>query len=39
MKAWRSLKGAEILHDVFDGKKFVDGKAAKTTTKLKQAAA
>jgi len=25
-KAWRSLKGSELLRDVYDGKKFVDGK-------------
>ena len=25
-KAWRCLKGAELLRDVYDGKKFADGK-------------
>ena len=29
-KAWRCLKGAELLRDVYEGKKFVDGKAMKT---------
>src|SRR5262249_2213260 len=38
-KAWRSLKGAELLRDVFDGKKFVDGKVAKSANKTKQIAA
>jgi transposase-like protein len=28
-RAWRSLKGAELLRDVYDGKKFVDGKIVK----------
>jgi hypothetical protein len=28
-RAWRSLKGAELLRDVYNGKKFVDGKVVK----------
>jgi putative transposase len=38
-KAWRCLKGAELLRDVYDGKKFIDGKIAKKADKPKEAAA
>jgi putative transposase len=38
-KAWRSLKGAELLRDVYERRKFVDGKPVKTADKVKTAAA
>ena len=38
-KAWRCLKGAELLRDVYEGKEFVDGKAMKTAYKVKITAA
>ena len=38
-KAWRSLKGSELLRDVYDGKKFVDGKIVKRADKVKEVAA
>jgi len=38
-KAWRSLKGAELLRDVYDGKKFIDGKIVKKADKVKAVAA
>jgi transposase-like protein len=37
-KAWRSLKGSELLRDVYDGKKFVDGKVTKYADTAKEAA-
>jgi len=33
-KAWRSLKGAELLRDVYDGKKFVDSKIVKNAESI-----
>jgi transposase-like protein len=38
-KAWRSLKGSELLRDVYDGRKFVDGKVVKRVDKAKEVAA
>ena len=38
-KAWRCLKGAELLRHVYDGKKFIDGKIVKTADKVKASAA
>jgi hypothetical protein len=38
-KAWRCLKGAELLRDVYEGKKFIDGKIVKKADKVKAAAA
>jgi putative transposase len=38
-KAWRCLKGAERLRDVYEGKKFVDGKIVKKADKVKAVAA
>jgi hypothetical protein len=38
-KAWRCLKGAELLRDVYDGRKFVDGKIVKKADKVKAVAA
>jgi putative transposase len=35
-KAWRSLKGAELLRDVFDGKRFIDGMASRKAEKEKE---
>jgi len=37
-KAWRSLKGSELLRDVYEGTKFVDGKIVKKTDKVKAVA-
>jgi hypothetical protein len=28
-KAWRSLKGSELLQDVYDGRKVLDGRIVK----------
>ena len=36
---WRCLKGAELLRDVYDGKKFIDGKIVKNADKVKEVAA
>ena len=38
-KVWRCLKGAELLRDVYDGKKFIDGKIVKNADKVKEVAA
>jgi len=38
-KRWRALKGAPLLRDVYDGKKFVDGNSSKKAYKVKEAAA
>jgi putative transposase len=38
-KAWRCLKGADLLRDVYDGTTFVDGRIAKKTDKVKTVAA
>jgi hypothetical protein len=38
-KAWRSLKGAELLRDVYEGRKFVDGKPMQEADKVKNVAA
>lgn len=38
-KAWRCLKGAELLRDVYDGKKFADGKCIRRVGSVKEAAA
>ena len=38
-KAWRSLKGAERLRDVYEGRTFVDGQLLKKTDKSKRVAA
>ena len=37
-KAWRSLKGSELLRDVYEGTKCVDGKMVKKTDKVKAVA-
>ena len=37
-KAWRSLKGAELLHDVYNGTKFVDGRVQKRADHAKKIA-
>ena len=37
-RAWRSLKGAELLRDVYNGKKFVDGKIVKKAEHVAHAA-
>jgi putative transposase len=33
-KAWRSLKGSELLRDVYEGKKFLDGRLVKQMQKV-----
>jgi putative transposase len=38
-KTWRSLKGAELLRDVYRGTKFVDGRIVKRAEKMKTHAA
>ena len=38
-KAWRCLKGAERLRDVYDGTKFIDGKIVKKADRVKGVAA
>jgi hypothetical protein len=38
-KAWRSLKGSELLRDVYDGRKFIDGNLVKKADKAKEVAA
>jgi putative transposase len=37
-KAWRSLKGSELLQAVYEGKKFVNGRIVKKTEKEESAA-
>jgi len=38
-KAWRSLKGSELLRAVYDERKFIDGKIVKKADKVKDVAA
>jgi len=38
-RAWRSLKGSELLRDVYDGRKFIDGNLVKKADKAKEVAA
>jgi len=38
-KAWRRLKGAELLRDIHERRTFVDGKIVKTDDKVKAPAA
>ena len=38
-KAWRSLKGTELLRDVYHGHKFIDGNIVKKADKVKAVAA
>ena len=38
-KAWRCLKGAELLRDVYEGTQFVDGKIMKKADKVQAVAA
>ena len=38
-KAWRCLKGAELLRGVYNGQTFIDGKIVKKTDKVKAVAA